>query len=54
KLGIRYLWNDALCIIQDHAEDRNRELVKMHETYSGAAINILASSARNASGALYG
>ena len=48
KLGLRYLWIDSLCIIQDCREDWTRESIKMHEIYSKAAVNISASSTRDA------
>ena len=32
KLGIRYLWIDALCIIQDDVEDWSIESAKMGPT----------------------
>lgn len=42
KLGLRYLWVDALCIMQDDA-DFIRESVKMADIYAQAMINISAS-----------
>jgi hypothetical protein len=45
KLGLRYLWVDALCIIQDSPQDLNREIAKMAETFQGAFITISAASA---------
>jgi hypothetical protein len=43
KLGMRYLWVDALCILQDSREDWHNEAAKMATTYSGAAVTIAAS-----------
>lgn len=41
-LNIPYLWVDALCIIQDSLEDREREAAKMQLVYQGAALTISA------------
>ncbi|KAF9477232.1 HET-domain-containing protein [Pholiota conissans] len=45
KLGIRYLWVDALCIIQDSSEDKDSELGIMAHIYRDAYLTICASSA---------
>ncbi|KAI1206340.1 HET-domain-containing protein [Annulohypoxylon truncatum] len=37
-LGIRYLWIDALCIIQDSKPDWLREAGRMSAVYAGAAV----------------
>jgi hypothetical protein len=42
KLGIRYLWIDSLCIIQDDPLDMARELSTMHTVYKNATIVIAA------------
>ena len=47
RLGIQYLWIDALCIIQDSSEDWARESARMHEIYSRASINIAATAGRS-------
>ncbi|KAE9376277.1 HET-domain-containing protein, partial [Stipitochalara longipes BDJ] len=44
KLGIRYLWIDALCIIQDDDDDKKRELRVMGNIYKDATLTISASS----------
>lgn len=44
-LGFRYLWIDALCIVQDWTEDWEREAAMMHKVYSNSACNIAASAA---------
>ncbi|EPE31036.1 hypothetical protein GLAREA_04003 [Glarea lozoyensis ATCC 20868] len=44
-LGLRYLWIDSLCIIQDDAEDWRREAATMFQVYSAAEVTIVATSA---------
>jgi len=39
-LGIRYIWIDALCIIQDSREDWNREAPQMAEIYTHAFVTL--------------
>lgn len=39
-LGIRYLWIDSLCIIQDSPEDWKTEALKMAAVYGCSACNI--------------
>jgi hypothetical protein len=41
-LGLRYLWIDSLCIIQDDAEDWRREAASMFQVYSSAEVTIVA------------
>ena len=47
KLGIRYLWVDSMCIIQDDVDDVAREISHMPKIYQKAAVTI--SAARVAS-----
>lgn len=42
ELGLRYLWIDALCIIQDLPEDFNDQISEMHRVYQHAYITIAA------------
>lgn len=39
-LGIRYLWVDALCIVQDDTNDWRRESSQMHRIYSNSRVTI--------------
>jgi hypothetical protein len=47
-LGLRYLWADTLCIIQDNSADKSREIASMGRIYKHAAITIAAGSASDA------
>ncbi|KAF8452693.1 heterokaryon incompatibility protein-domain-containing protein [Boletus edulis BED1] len=47
NIGQRYLWIDALCIIQDSVEDRNRQLGKMREIYRNTYLTINAACAQS-------
>lgn len=44
RLGIRFLWIDSLCIIQDSREDWQRECPKMTEYYGQCYVCIAATS----------
>lgn len=46
KLGIRHLWIDALCIIQDSAEDWKFEIDRVGDVYKHGLLNIAANTAR--------
>ncbi|CZR59390.1 uncharacterized protein PAC_09282 [Phialocephala subalpina] len=48
ELGCKYLWVDALCIVQDNDEERERELSKMAQIYSRALLTISAAKAEHA------
>ncbi len=43
-LGFRFLWIDALCIVQDDTEDWDNEAAKMAEYYNNSALTISASA----------
>jgi hypothetical protein len=49
RLGYRYLWIDAYCIIQDDTEDLQAEAALMGEIYQKAVLNIAADGATNSS-----
>lgn len=46
KLGIRYIWIDSLCIVQDEGGDWMTEASKMGQYYGDAFITIAADCAR--------
>ncbi len=47
RLGLRYLWIDALCIIQDSPVDWQRESSRMGEVYRNALFTISATGAED-------
>jgi hypothetical protein len=53
RLGIKYLWIDSLCIIQDDINDWRHEGSKMADIYSGAYITLAATASRDASGGCF-
>jgi hypothetical protein len=50
---IRYIWIDALCIIQDSVEDWETEALMMRLVYANSACNIAASASTNEHGGLF-
>lgn len=42
RLGIRYIWIDSLCIIQDSSQDWGREAGTMHLVYKFAEVTVVA------------
>lgn len=49
RLNIRYLWVDALCIMQDSLDDKAKELPQMANIYRCSALTISAASANSSS-----
>ncbi|KLU92341.1 hypothetical protein MAPG_11287 [Magnaporthiopsis poae ATCC 64411] len=49
KLGVRWLWIDSLCIIQDDEGDWKSEASKMAEVYSNSWLTIAATKAADSS-----
>jgi hypothetical protein len=47
RLGFRYLWIDALCIIQDSQRDWSEEAPKMAQYYGQSTLMIAATAAEN-------
>jgi hypothetical protein len=48
KLGIRYLWIDSLCIIQNVPADKKAEIARMREIYKHTWVTIAAASTKGA------
>jgi len=53
KLGLRYLWIDSLCIIQDDPDDWSKESGKMANVYQGAYLTIAATKSSSDDGGLF-
>lgn len=56
RLGVRYIWIDALCIFQDKDDlsDWNREASLMHKVYAHSFCNIVAAETPDSSHSLFG
>jgi hypothetical protein len=54
KLGERYLWIDALCIIQDDEPRKARQLAQMDLVYSRACLTLIAATSLDANEGLRG
>jgi hypothetical protein len=53
NIGLRYIWVDSLCIVQDDHEDWHRESIKMGSIYEHPELTIAASHASDSSRALF-
>ncbi|KAF2624999.1 HET-domain-containing protein, partial [Macroventuria anomochaeta] len=53
SLGIRYIWIDALCIIQDSTSHWAAESAKMGSIYHGSLVTIAAAGSSDSNGGLY-
>lgn len=53
-LGVRYLWIDSLCIIQDSKEDWLHESSMMGEVYAHGTLNIAATAADDGDRGIFG
>jgi hypothetical protein len=53
KLGVRYLWIDSLCIIQDNTSDWQQESSKMNLVYQNALFTIAAEAAADGQGGCF-
>lgn len=53
RLKIRYVWIDALCIVQDSSDEWHSESVKMGDIYGNAILTISASHAADGLGGCY-
>jgi len=47
KLGYRYLWVDALCILQDSTADKHSEISNMGAIYKNSTLTIAVSNSDN-------
>jgi Heterokaryon incompatibility protein (HET) len=52
RLGVRYLWVDALCIVQDDETDRTKEIYRMDSIYEGSTFTLVAASGTDANSGL--
>lgn len=49
ELGLKYVWIDSLCIIQDSPCDKGKEITQMAQIYSNAYVTISAANAESSS-----
>lgn len=49
ELGLKYIWIDSICIIQDDPNDWKQEAGKMSTVYAQSLVTIIASSANSCS-----
>ncbi|KAH8901957.1 HET-domain-containing protein [Coniochaeta sp. PMI_546] len=53
RLGIRYLWIDSLCIIQDSPEDWQREASRMASIYRNSWLTVYATASSSPSSGIF-
>ncbi|KAK4226554.1 heterokaryon incompatibility protein-domain-containing protein [Podospora fimiseda] len=52
-LGYRYIWIDALCIMQDNAAEKTVDIMQMDQVYTNSSLNISASEANVSKGLVF-
>ena len=53
SVGYRYLWIDALCIIQDDTDDVGKEMAKMGDIYRNSTLTICAANGSDTDAGLF-
>jgi hypothetical protein len=53
RLGLRYIWIDSLCIIQDDKSDRQKEVANMSSIYRNSYITIAATKSADDQGGCF-
>lgn len=53
SLGVRYIWIDSLCILQDSSEDWQAEALQMDSVYRNSICNIAATGSSDSGGGLF-
>jgi hypothetical protein len=53
RIGIRFLWVDSLCIIQDDEDDWTIEFPRMDAIYGGSIVTIASTHSMNSHGGLF-
>ncbi|KAK5676490.1 hypothetical protein LTS10_010791 [Elasticomyces elasticus] len=53
NLGVRYLWIDSLCIMQDDKQDWAREASRMSAVYINSFLNLTADASTDSHGGLF-
>lgn len=53
-IGYRYLWVDALCIVQDDSSTRHHQIAQMYNIYQSADVTIVAAGGSDCSQAIPG
>ncbi|KAJ8108701.1 hypothetical protein OPT61_g7989 [Boeremia exigua] len=54
RLSIRYLWVDALCVIQENNEDFAHEVANMGSIYAGSLVTVAAGDSQHCNSGIYG
>ncbi|KAK4161879.1 heterokaryon incompatibility protein-domain-containing protein [Cladorrhinum sp. PSN259] len=52
-LGLRYIWIDALCIMQDNGPEKAEDIMDMHEIYVNTTLNISAVEGQVSKGLIF-
>ena len=54
RIGMRYMWVDTLCIVQDDEDEKKRLITQMGDIYNSAVVTIIAAAGSNADAGLNG